>query len=211
MADNYLEKRYDEVFGAGRTKVRRVGHTLDELLLRNRSQRGYLKNYQVKREELERIVGVCSKIPSARNQQVLRFRLVTHDSGADKVLVNIKLGGALPELHLPFPGTEPEAFIVVCSTVKEDRMVDVDLGIALQSMLLKAVEMGLNGIVIGAFNKGNIVRELDLPLEPLMILAIGKGIEKIELTPIEAEESHAYYRKDGVHYVPKVPAAKLLV
>lgn len=211
MADNYLEKRYDEVFGTGRTKVKRVGHPLDELLLRNRSQRGYLKDYVVKREELERIVGVCSRIPSARNQQVLRFRLVTRDTGAEHVLNNIKLGAALPELHLPFPGTEPEAFIVVMSTVEENKMVDIDLGIALQSMLLKAVEMGLNGLVIGAFNPDAVSREMNLPYRPLMIVAIGKGIERIELTPIAPEDSHAYYRTDGVHYVPKVAAKDLIV
>ena len=211
MADNYLEKRYEEVFGAGRTKVKRVGHTLDELLTRNRSYRGYNKNYVVRREELERIVGVCSKIPSARNQQLLLFRLVTRDSGADIVLRNIKLGAALPELHLPFPDTEPEAFIVICSTVPENKMVDVDLGIAIQSMLLKAVEMGLNGITIGAFNKGELVKELDLPYEPLMILAIGKGAEKIELTRIAPEESHAYYRHEGTHYVPKIGVQDLLI
>lgn len=211
MADNYLEKRYEEVFGAGRTKVKRVGHTLDELLMRNRSYRGYNKNYVVKREELERIVGVCNKLPSARNQQVLRFRLVTRDTGADIVLHNIKLGAALPELHLPFPGTEPEAFIVICSTVPENKMVDIDLGIAMQSMLLKAVEMGLNGIVIGAFNKGEIERALELPYEPLMIVAIGKGTEKIELTTIAPDESHAYYRKEGIHYVPKVSVKDLII
>lgn len=211
MADNYLEKRYEEVFGSGKTKVKRVGHTLDELLLKNRSQRGYLKDYVVKREELERIVGVCSKIPSARNQQVLRFRLVTRETGADKVLQNIKLGAALPELHLPFPGTEPEAFIVVMSTIEENKMVDIDLGMAIQSMLLKAVEMGLNGLVIAAFNKTKVKDELQLPYEPLIVLAIGKGIEKIELTPISPEESHAYYRKDGVHYVPKVTVKDLIV
>lgn len=211
MADNYLEKRYEEVFGGGRTKVKRVGHTLEELLLKNRSQRGYLKDYVVKREELERIVGVCSKIPSARNQQVLRFRLVTRDTGAEKVLRNIKMGAALPELHLPFPGTEPEAFVVIMSTVEENRMVAVDLGMALQSMLLKAVEMGLNGLVIGAFNPAKIAEELDLPYNPLMVLAIGKGIEKIELTTISPDESHAYYRENGVHYVPKVAAKDLIV
>ena len=211
MADNYLEKRYEEVFGAGRTKVKRVGHTLDELLLRNRSHRGYNKNYVVRREELERIVGVCSKVPSARNQQVLRFRLVTRDTGAEVVLRNIKLGAALPELHLPLSCTEPEAFIVICSTVPENKMVDVDLGIAIQSMLLKAVEMGLNGITIGAFNKGEVERELGLPYEPVMILAIGKGIEKIELTRIVPDESHAYYRQEGTHYVPKIGVKDLIV
>lgn len=211
MADNYLEKRYDEVFGSGRTKVRRIGHTLDELLLRNRSYRGYLKDYVVKREELERIVGVCCKIPSARNQQVLRFRLVTKENGADIVNRNIRLGAALPELHLPFPGTEPEAFIVICSITPENKMVDIDMGIAIQSMLLKAVEMGLGGLTIGAFNKKSIQEELDIPYEPLLILAIGKGIEKIELTPIRPDQSHAYYRTNGIHYVPKIGLKDLII
>lgn len=211
MADNYLEKRYEEVFGSGRTKVKKIGHNLDELLLRNRSHRGYLKDYVVKREELERIVGVCSKIPSACNQQVLRFRLITKDSGADKVLKSIRLGAALPELHLPFPGTEPEAFIIICSTTAESKLVDVDLGIAIQSMLLKTVEMGLNGICIGAFNRNDVRQDFELPYDPLMIIAVGKGIEKIELTPISPEESRAYYRKDGVHYVPKIGTKDLII
>ena len=136
---------------------------------------------------------------------------MTRGPEADTVLDNIKLGAALPELHLPAPGTEPEAFIVVCSTVEENKLVDIDLGIALQSMLLKAVESGLNGIVIGAFNRENIRRALDLPFDPLMVLAIGKGIEKIELTPIHEGDSHAYYRKEGVHYVPKIPASELII
>ena len=152
-----------------------------------------------------------SRIPSARNQQVLRMRLVTHDSGADRVLPLVKMGAALPELHLPFPGTEPEAFIIVCSTVEENPMVDIDLGIAAQSMLLKAVEMGFNGLIIAAFNRAKLQETLALPYTPLLVLAIGKGDERIELTPIGEEESHAYYRKDGVHYVPKVRMTDLII
>lgn len=211
MADNYLEKRYEETLGSQKPKVKRIGHTVDNLLLKNRSTRGYKKAYKVSLNELERIAGVCSKIPSARNQQVLRMRLVTHNSGADKVLSLIKMGAALPEMHLPFPGTEPEAFIVICSTVAENPMVDIDLGIAAQSMLLKAVEMGLNGLVIAAFNRTKLQEALSLPHPPLLVLAIGKGDERIELTPIAESESHAYYRKDGVHYVPKVKASDLIV
>lgn len=204
MADNYLEKRYEETLGNGKTRVKRIGHTVDELLTKNRSTRGYKKAYKVSRSELERIAGVCTRIPSARNQQVLRMRLVTHDSGANLVLPLIKMGAALPELHLPFPGTEPEAFIVVCSTVAENPMVDIDLGIAAQSMLLKAVEMGLNGLIIAAFNRAKLQEALSLPYPPLLVLAIGKGDEHIELKPIDEGESHAYYREGGVHYVPKV-------
>lgn len=211
MADNYLEKRYEETLGSGKIRVKKIGHTVDELLLKNRSTRGYKKAYRVSRAELERITAVCSRIPSARNQQVLRFGLVTHDSGADQVLPLVKMGAALPELHLPFPGTEPEAFIVVCSTIEENPMVDIDLGIAAQSMLLKAVEMGLNGLIIAAFNRTKLQEVLALPYPPLLVLAIGKGDERIELTPIGERESHAYYRKEGIHYVPKVRAGELII
>lgn len=211
MADNYLEKRYEETLGNGKIRVKKIGHTVDDLLKKNRSMRGYKKAYTVSRDELERIAGVCTKIPSACNQQVLRFKLITKDSGAERVLPLIRMGAALPELHLPLPGTEPEAFIVCCSTAKETPLVDMDLGIALQSMLLKAVEMGLNGLIIGAFNREKLREEFGLPYPPLAVLAIGKGAEHIELTPIAEGESHAYYRRDGIHYVPKVRLADLLI
>jgi nitroreductase len=211
MADNYLEKRYDEVFGGGKTRVKRVGHPLDDLLNKNRSCRGYNKSFVVTEEMMKRIVSVCNKIPSARNQQVLRFRLVMQGEEAAAVLQNVKMGGALPELHLPFSGTEPEAFVVVCTTEQENAMIDIDLGIAAQSMLLKAVEMGLNGLIIEAFNRPAVKEALHLPLEPLMVIAIGKGIEKFQMLPIDEQEDHKYYRKDGIHYVPKVKMEDLII
>lgn len=211
MADNYLEKRYEETLGKGKIRVKRIGHTLDELLMKSRSYRGYNKNYMVSRAELERIAGVCSKLPSGCNQQVLRYLLVTKETGAEKVLPLIRMGAALPELHLPLPGTEPEAFIICCSTVKESKLVDIDLGIALQSMALKAVEMGLNTLMIGAFDKEALRVAFALEVEPLMILAVGKGTEHIELVPTDEDAPRAYYRKEGIHYVPKVRAEKLIL
>ena len=211
MADNYLEKRYEETLGSGKIRVKRVGHTVDELLTKNRSYRGYNKNYVVSRAELERIVGVCTRIPSGCNQQTLRYFLVTKETGADRLLPLVKMGAALPELHLPFPGTEPEAFIVCCSVAAESKLVDIDLGIALQSIALKAVEMGLNTLMIGAFNREKLRQEFDLPYEPLMVLAVGKGAERIELVPTDADAPRAYYRRDGVHYVPKVRLTDLII
>ncbi len=212
MADGYLENRYDEVFGAKGKKVVVKRISIDSLLERNRSYRGYRKEYEVTEETLKKIVAVNTKIPSAKNQQALRFKLITKNNGAGKVLENIKLGGMLPELHLPFAGTEPEAFIIVCGTVPENKMLDIDLGISLQSMLLKAVDLGLNGLIIGAFNKENVTHEFQLPYEPLAILAIGSGAETIRLVPTSADENKAYYRNEaGVHFVPKIRAEELLI
>lgn len=212
MADGYLEKRYEEVFGRGAKKTVVRHASLESIMEKNRSYRGYQKDFAVKREMLERIVAVNAKIASAKNQQALRFKLVTRDSGADFIVQNIKLGGLLPELHLPFPDTEPNAFIIICSTVPENKFVDIDLGIAAQSMLLKATEMGLNGIMIGAFNKAKITEAFQLPYEPLLLLAIGKGCETIKLQPVDKGEKLAYYRNEhGVQYVPKIRWEQLII
>lgn len=212
MADNYLERKMEEYkarSGSGRT-IRRPAATLNRLLLKNRSHRGYDAAFIVREDQLRSIVEVNTRIPSASNRQVLRFRPVLSDE-AHKVLPLIRLGGALPELHLPLPGTEPNAFIIVCSTAAEDRYVDIDLGISAQSMLLRAAEIGLNGICIGAFDKERIRQEFDLQWEPLLILALGRGIERIELVEIGAGDERAYYRRGGTHYVPKVRLDDLLI
>jgi hypothetical protein len=78
-------------------------------------------------------------------------------------------------------------------------------------MLLKAVEIGLNGICIAAFNREAVREALSLPYEPILIVAIGKGAEKIELAPISADGGRDYYRKNGVHYVPKVIEEDLII
>ena len=212
MADGYLEKRYEEVFGKGAKKTVVKRTSIETLMEKNRSYRGYKKEFEVKREMLERIVAVNTKIASAKNQQVLRFKLVTQETGADTIVQNMKLGGLLPELHLPFEGTEQEAFIIICSTIPENKFVDIDLGIAAQSMLLKATEMGLNGIMIGAFNKAKIIEAFHLPYEPLLMLAIGKGNETIKLQPVNEGEPLAYYRNaEGEQFVPKIRWEQLII
>ncbi len=211
MADNYLGKKMEDYMRGGSERKRATNsRNLMRLLEKNRSHRAYDPAFKVREDQLRRIIEVATKIPSARNQQVLRFRPVLEDEAA-KVLPHIRLGGALPELHLPAEGSEPNAYIVICSTVPEDRYVSVDLGIAAQSMLLQAVEIGLNGICIGAFDRKAVQNTLGLELEPLLVLAIGRGVDNIRLVNIDETDNHNYYRKDGVHYVPKVNIDQLII
>ena len=211
MADNYLGKKMED-FLAGRTMQPTKKHqpTLMKLLTRNRSHRAYDSKFEVREDQLLKIIAVNTKTPSARNQQVLRFRPVLKEE-ADKVLPHIKLGAALPHLNLPEEGFEPNAFIIICSTKTEDRFVDIDLGISAQSMLLQATEIGLNGICIAAFDKEAIQKAFDLRYEPLMILAIGRGADKIELIEINENQSHTYYREEGIHYVPKLGIDSIII
>lgn len=208
MADNYLEKRQEEV-SRGATVSNRP--SLETLVRRNRSVRGYKQDYVVHQRQLMAMVAVNPKLASSVNQQALRFHLVTKGPEADEVNRHIKMGRALPELHLPFPGTEPEAFIVVCTTKPENPGLLIDLGISVQTMLLKAVELGLNGLIIRNFDHAALQAGLGLELEPICVVAVGKSAEKIELVEIKAGESIKYYRKDGVHYVPKLRVEDIII
>lgn len=211
MADNYLGRKMEEYQArAAAPAAPRPQATLRRLLAKNRSYRGYDPKFHVREDQLRSIIEVNTLIPSTRNEQVLRFRPVLEDEAA-QVLPHIHMAAALSELHLPLPGTEPRAFILICSTVAENRDVCIDLGIAAQSMLLRATEMGLNGLCIGSFDHRAIREAFRLPWEPLLVLAIGKGSERIELDPVGAGESLVYYRRDGVHHVPKLRLEELLI
>jgi nitroreductase len=209
MADNYLGRKMEEYEAQKCASVRTRRVSLQSLLTKNRSTRGFDASFKVRHDQLLSLVEAARLAPSAMNQQVLRYRLVTEEE-AQLVLPHIRLGRALPELNLPLEGTEPNAFVVIC-TDKESRFVDMDMGIVSQTMLLRAVEMGLNGICIAAFDQEAIREALNLPLAPQLILAIGRSAERIEVVDIAEGESTTYYRKNGTHFVPKLRTEDFII
>ena len=210
MADNFLEKKMEQYRSRSSSQGIKTKDGLASLLVKNRSTRGYDASYRVRMDQLRRIVAVNTKLASARNRQSLRFRLVTADE-ACKVLPFIRMGAGLKGLSLPLEGTEPNAFIIVCSTIEPRNSTFVDLGISAQSMLLQAVEMGLNGLCIMDFDSGRLVDALQLPYAPLLVIAVGKSAEKIQLVDINEDGNRSYYRENGVHYVPKVIVDDLII
>ncbi|MCR4565269.1 MAG: nitroreductase family protein [Bacteroidales bacterium] len=209
MADNYLEKKAEELLQKP-VKVIRHNASLETLLKRNRSYRGYDSSHPITRGELMEMLQAVTWVGSGMNAQPLRFRLVLGEESA-RVHPLVKLGAALPEEHLPHPGEEPSAYIVICAEGEENRIVDMDLGIAAQSILLKATEMGLGGIFILNFRTEALQQEMGLSLRPLAVLGIGKPKEKIFLMPCRKGDSLQYYRKEGVHFVPKLQVEDLLL
>ena len=209
MADNYLGRQMEEYEAQKCASVRTRRVSLVSLLAKNRSTRGFDTSFKVRKDQLVSLVEAARLAPSARNQQALRYRLVTEDE-ASLLLPHIRMGAALRELNLPLEGTEPNAFVVICAT-EEGQFVDIDLGIAAQTILLRAVEMGLNGVCIAAFDGEAVTKALELPLAPHLVIAIGRSAERIEIVDIDEGESQTYYRKNGTHFVPKLRTEELII
>lgn len=213
MADNYLEKRYEEVFGSGARKVT-VKHStpsLNTLLVKNRSIRRYRQDFTVTEEQLRTIVEVNVKLGSAMNRQALRFRIVADDAEGE---VN-----ALRDILFrePARSESARAYIIVYSTIPEERYIDIDLGISLQSMALKAAELGLNCLIKGNIDKDGLSSLFGTGdgLEPVAVLCVGKAAESVFLKPVSAgssgEPDLKPYTKEGVHYVPKLQMDTILL
>ena len=209
MADDFLGRKMEEYLARKAMPQKRYRVSLMSLLAKNRSHRAYDSSFCVREEQLRQLVEAARLTPSARNQQVLRFRLVQGEV-ARSLLPHLRFGGGRLEMHNPPEGQEPNAFVVICSK-EQGHNVDIDTGIVAQTMLLRAVEMGLNGICIGAFDKAQVRELLELPMEPLLVVAIGRGAEQVEIVDIGEEEPHAYYRQGERHIVPKVRVEDLII
>lgn len=188
-----------------------------DLIIKNRSYRGYDESYRFTREQLEYYVDGARFCASSVNMQPLKYFIAWEKEDVDKVQCRIKWARQLPQMKLPHPGMCPTAFIVIC----QDRTVSdnlnrfmKDVGIVAQSMLLMATEEGLGGCMIGNFDAGDIREGLGLPesLQPLLVVALGKPAETIVLTDVGEDGNTAYYRDvNDVHYVPKRSLDDLLL
>lgn len=163
MADDYLGRKMED--HASRTAVkRRPAATLCGLLARSRACFDYDPSFDVRDDQLGGIAGVNESIPSAA--RLFRFRTVR---GAEARRV---LEFACCDVEFSTP---PDALIVVCTVVPESRTVDIELGVAVQSMSLRAAEMGLATLRIDDFDRAAVAACLDSDCEPLAILAVGRS------------------------------------
>ena len=183
---------------------------LKDLVIKNRSYRGYDETRKVTREELLEFVNLTRYTASSVNAQPLKYHIACDPEEAAAIQKLTKWAAGLPQLDLPYPGTEPTGFVVICQDEginASSTMFLRDIGAAAQTMLLAAVEKGLGGCMIGNFNKNELKALLHLPekVEPNLIVAFGKPSEQVVLTDVGADGSTRYYRDETgtVHYVPK--------
>lgn len=183
---------------------------LRDLVLKNRSYRGYDESYRFSREELLDFVDLARQTAASANIQPLKYHIAYEKEQVDQIQPLTRWAGSLPQLDLPYPGTRPTAFITICQDMNigsKPTSFLPDVGISAQTILLAATEKGLGGCMIGSFEKAELKTLLNLPeyIEPKLVIALGKPAEEIILTEPKEDGSVKYYRsEDGkTHYVPK--------
>lgn len=189
---------------------------LNELLLKNRSYRSFNESRKIKREELEKMISYARITPSSVNLQPLKYYLACEHETVSKIQPLTRWAGLLKEFEIPPKGHYPTAFIIICfdgDLAASEINFQKDVGIAAQTIMLSATEMGLGGCMIGSFNKEELIKILNLPknIKPELILALGEPDEKIVITDLPIDKNTAYFRKENIHYVPKRSLNDLII
>lgn len=180
-----------------------------DLVIDNRSYRSFDESRRIGREDLVDLVDTVRLCPSAVNRQPLKYRLVSEPEEVEEVLSHTHWAGLLPDVKLPPDGHHPTAFIAVCCdrTITENPdSARTDCGIAAQTILLMATELGFGGCMIGAFEREEVALSLRLPkkLSPMLLIALGVPDETVMICDLPKDGNTAYFRdKANLHFVPK--------
>ena len=178
---------------------------LKDLVLKSRSYRRFDQSHPIDRQTLLDLVELARLSPTGANKQPLKFYLSNAPEENLNIFGTLSWAGYLKDWR-PQLGEQPSAYIVILGDKRIKENFGVDHGIAAQSIMLGAVEKGLGGCMIASISKEALRLLLALPsyYEILLVLALGKPVEKVILEDLGQEGDIRYYRDaEGVHHVPK--------
>lgn len=188
---------------------------LKDLVLKNRTCRSFDRSQPITRETMTALVDLARVTGSGMNRQPLRYRILDEESDIQKMMKNSRFGTALKDVTLPPVGMEPTGFILIFNDTEAsspDSLALKDVGIAAQTILLGATEMGFAGCMLGSFNPARLCEDFEIPARyfPVLAIALGKSAEKATL--VEENGSLTYYRNaNGTHCVPKRALSDILI
>ena len=179
---------------------------LKELVLRNRSYRRFDQSKSIEKETLLDFVDLARNTPSGRNLQTLKYYLSVDREMNSRIYPNLSWASYLKDWDGPVDGERPSGYIVILEDALVGKNLVHDQGIVAQTILLAAVEKGLGGCMIYTVKRKELAELLNLPvnLDVVLVLALGKPIEKVVIEPMSANGDIKYWRDENqVHHVPK--------
>lgn len=187
---------------------------LKELIIRNRSYRRFDQSKQVEFDTLKELVDLARLSPSGRNLQPYKYYLSNEPETNRLIFPCLGWAGYLKDWEGPGEGEQPSAYILLLGDRELSQNFGVDQGIAVQSILLGAVERGLGGCIIATIQRERLAKAINLPdrYEILLALALGKPVEIVTIEPLDAGGDIRYWRDAaGVHHVPKRALDDLII
>jgi nitroreductase len=187
---------------------------LKDLVQRNRSYRRFDQSERIQPSILRQLIDLVRLTASGGNKQPLKYILITSEEACAKVFAHLRWAAYLKDWGGPKEGERPAAYVIVLGDTTISSDFGVDPGIAMQTLLLGAVELGYGGCMLA-----NILRdELRVVLgilsqfEILYVIALGKPVEKVVIDRLDENGDIKYWRDEQqTHHLPKRALSDLIV
>lgn len=178
---------------------------IKDLILKNRSYRRFYQNAEIKKETLPELIELARLTSTGGNLQPLKFLLSSSKKDNERIFSCLKWAGYLKDWDGPVEGEKPSAYIVVMNDVRINKEADYDVALAVQSILLGAVEKGFGGCIFGSVDRIKLREMLSIPEEYdiRLVIALGKPKEIVKIENIKDNNVKYWRDEEGVHHVPK--------
>ncbi len=186
----------------------------EDLIVRNRSYRRFDEETIISMDDLRKLTGYARLSASSGNVQGLKFYLSADKIKNDKIFRQLQWAFYLKDWNGPEKGERPSAYIIILGDTEIHPTIDIDVGIASQSILLGATAMGYGGCMFGSINRVDLRKELLIPkrYQIPVIIALGKPVEKVVIDEVGASDIIVYWRdENNVHHVPKRSLDDLII
>ncbi len=186
---------------------------ISELVKKTRSYRRFDAKRAITDGELRAMIESARCSGSTANRQRIRFAYVNQLDICNQLFANIKLAGYLTDWCGPTEQERPTAYIVMmCKEDVPDLNLGIDMGIAAQSILLTATEMGLGGCMIRSFNKPEFDRILNKDgYGSAFVIALGEPTENVYLTDVKNGDIKYFRDQNDDHAVPKYSLNEIII
>ena len=186
---------------------------IEKLIKETRSYRRFDAKREISMTELRAMIESARCSGSAANRQRIRFALVCDKPTCDEMFSNVAFAGYLKEWGGPTESERPTAYIVMmCREETVDVNLAIDMGIAAQSILLTATEMGLGGCMIRSFKKAEFDRILAKDgYHTAFVICLGKPAERVYLTEVKDGDIKYFRDESDDHAVPKFSLDELIL
>lgn len=176
-----------------------------DLVFRNRSYRRFDEAHRIDVKTLESLIDLARLSSSGGNRQPLKFLIYNKPDECERIFPYLAWAGYLREWPGPEKGEKPAAYIVILGDKSIADNFGVDHGIAAQSIMLGASELGLGGCMIQTIKREDMSDDIGLPdkYEILLVLALGKPVEKVVIDEIKVDDVKYWRDTDKIHHVPK--------
>ena len=175
-----------------------------EAIKKRRSIRRY-KDEDISRKVLKKCVDAARLSPTGANRQPLKFITITKN--LEEVFKYTNWAGYLD--WNPSKKEMPRAYVAIIK--QRDSGLEMDVGIAAQSICLAALEEGLGSCMLGALDKDELENILPVPKDYQLELMVALGYPAEEPSVVEDQGSVRYYLEDGKLRVPKKTLKKVWI